>query len=465
MVQRRRVRGSHSPPPLDSAAHESKARSGAVLPQRQRDGSAETERLCAILVFLLALSVRLYRISSPSAVVFDEVHFLRFVKNYRDGEYLFDIHPPLGKLILLGVSRLFCRHPYASVAKIGMPFPIDYDYIPLRVSSAFFGAACTPLLFFIARTLGLALPAALIPAVAFALDHLAVVEARIVVMDAQLSFFMALALLFALQLFGAPRHSRARYRALAGTAIAASCAISVKWTAGVTPFLIAVVSVTATPFMRRSLCKSEMACAGALALTLYVTFFAVHFSLLPNAGRGDAFMSLAFQQTLKNNKHYVSGARGAGFVGNFLYLHARMFLSNRAIKKRHHWESKWYQWVVTQRGILYYREKIGDLSAIIYLIVNPCVAFAALAAVVCSVAIVVGVYLPRKYGMRLEPYSKLHAFAARSAFLLAGYVLNLVPYLGKFYIRRASIFQSFNRLRRGVTKHIFVPLHPATDVR
>eukprot|EP00171_Calliarthron_tuberculosum_P020794 IDg20794t1 len=155
------------PPPLDSPHLESKARSGALLPQRAHDASPQTERACAAAVFALALAVRLYRIAEPAAVVFDEVHFLRFVKNYRDGEYLFDIHPPLGKLVLLAVSNVFCRPPVESLTRIGMRFPRTYDYVPLRAASALFGAATAPVLLLIARALGLALPAALLPALAF----------------------------------------------------------------------------------------------------------------------------------------------------------------------------------------------------------------------------------------------------------------------------------------------------------
>lgn len=429
--QRRRQR-KRPLPPLDAPDLETKATAGALLPQSAADATLRVEALCAIAVFILAFTVRLFRISQPAGIVFDEVHFLRFVKNYRDGEYLFDIHPPLGKLILLVVSKLFCRAPVENLIKIGTRFPVNYDYVPLRVSSAVFGAGVAPITLFIARTLGLAMPAAILPAVAIALDNLAIVESRIVVMDAQLMFFMTLALLAALRLFGAPMHSIARKRWLAATAVAATAAVSVKWTAAVTPFLIAVVSLNGAPFMRRPLRMVEIVAAGSAAAVIYTALFAVHFSLLPKSGRGDAFMSVEFQKSLRNNSRYEEGYRGPGFARNFLFLNARMFTSNRGIKKRHHWESKWYQWIINQRGLLYFRERFDGKFAIIYLIVNPAVGFAALTAVIVTIFIMLAVYLPSRYRKRLEPYSKFHGFAARSVFLLTGYLLNLVPYLGTF---------------------------------
>ena len=53
-----------------------------------------------IILGVLSLVARLYRIGTPDGVVFDEYHFGRFVNNYLDGNHFFDIHPPLGKLTL-----------------------------------------------------------------------------------------------------------------------------------------------------------------------------------------------------------------------------------------------------------------------------------------------------------------------------------------------------------------------------
>ncbi len=428
-TQRRRAGRTHStPPPLDEPEHEAKLSAGALLPQRCADISIRSESLWCVGLFLTALTVRLWHISYPSNVVFDEVHFLRFVKNYRDGQYLFDIHPPLGKLILATVSKLFCGYPKHHLPHNGMPFG-DTIYLPLRITSALFGAATTPVLFLISRTFGLSLPSSILPAIAHALDNLSVVEARVVVMDAQLTFFMAASLLAALKLFGSKQGTKRRKFYLYATSVLAACAISVKWTTAVTPLLIAVVAIIGAPFARRPLLVPEMVSAGSFAIALYTIFFMIHFWLLPAAGEGDAFMPFEFQQTLLNNTHYDPNARGMGFFTSFVYLNAEMYRANARIKTRHHWESKWYQWVVNQRGLLYFDEPRMELTSRIYLIVNPFVSVAALFAVLATFAMLFGVYLPNRILKRLEPYSKLHGFAARATFLLLGYLLNLAPYL------------------------------------
>lgn len=59
------------------------------------------------LLLALSLATRFYRLDVPRGVVFDEYHFGRFVNQYNAGTYLFDIHPPLGKLVFVFVGHLF----------------------------------------------------------------------------------------------------------------------------------------------------------------------------------------------------------------------------------------------------------------------------------------------------------------------------------------------------------------------
>ncbi len=52
-------------------------------------------------LFLAAgVLTRFYHLSQPSQVVFDEVHFGTQASYYITGLYYYDVHPPLGKMIL-----------------------------------------------------------------------------------------------------------------------------------------------------------------------------------------------------------------------------------------------------------------------------------------------------------------------------------------------------------------------------
>ncbi|CDF36224.1 Dolichyl-phosphate-mannose--protein mannosyltransferase, family GT39 [Chondrus crispus] len=374
-------------------------RNPACLPARPRDAPPTSNALVAAVLFAVALCVRGWGISFPPSVVFDEVHFLRFVKAYYYGRYFFDIHPPLGKLVLLLVTKLFCNPPRLDYKVNGEQFG-EQIYTPLRWTSALFGSTIAPVTYLICRELGLSFPASLVPGVAFAFEHLTVIESRLVLLDAQLMSFMALCLLFALKLWGARKGTARRRRFLVLTALSGAAAIGVKWTALATPGLVALVSLAGRPFPREGRLQwGEMGLAGMIASSFYVLLFAVHFMLLPHSGQGDAFMTDEFKMSL---------------VGT-----------------RHRWESKWYQWIMNQRGLLYFNELDDEVTNFqkIYLIVNPAVSVMSLVAILGFVFILFCVYFPRKWSGHLHPRSRLPAFAVRGLFLLMGYVVNILPYV------------------------------------
>ncbi|MBX4197889.1 phospholipid carrier-dependent glycosyltransferase [Candidatus Parcubacteria bacterium] len=52
------------------------------------------------ILLLLSVGTHFSYFGYPEQVVFDEVYFGRFVRLYQHGQYYFDQHPPLGKLII-----------------------------------------------------------------------------------------------------------------------------------------------------------------------------------------------------------------------------------------------------------------------------------------------------------------------------------------------------------------------------
>ena len=57
-----------------------------------------------MILFVVALSTRFYQLDEPRAVVFDELNFGRFAANYLRRIFYFDVHPPLGKMLIAAAA-------------------------------------------------------------------------------------------------------------------------------------------------------------------------------------------------------------------------------------------------------------------------------------------------------------------------------------------------------------------------
>src|SRR3989344_9156828 len=109
------------------------------------------------LLILLGLGLATHFIffSHPNQTVFDEVHFGKFISGYYTREYFFDIHPPLGKLMIAGFAKLFDFQPGFAFTDIGNQYP-DQQYMILRFLPSLAGALLPAIIFLLALEIGLA---------------------------------------------------------------------------------------------------------------------------------------------------------------------------------------------------------------------------------------------------------------------------------------------------------------------
>ncbi len=64
-----------------------------------------------IAILLISIFIRFYHLSQPNDVIFDEVYFPVFAQNYLTSTDFFDVHPPLGKLIIASSIYTFGNNP------------------------------------------------------------------------------------------------------------------------------------------------------------------------------------------------------------------------------------------------------------------------------------------------------------------------------------------------------------------
>ena len=147
-----------------------------------------------ILIFL-SLFTRFFYFGSPNEVVFDEVHFGKFVSGYYTGEYFFDIHPPLGKLMIAGFAKFFDFKPEFSFNQIGDNFP-DNKYMALRFLPSLAGAILPLVIFLLLLEFGLSPLAAFAGGIFVVFENAILVQSRFILMDSFLLLFGFLTFLF-----------------------------------------------------------------------------------------------------------------------------------------------------------------------------------------------------------------------------------------------------------------------------
>lgn len=102
---------------------------------------------------LLSMITRFWRIGAANYVVWDEAHFGKFGTHYIKRDFYFDVHPPLGKM-LVGLAGLLSGYQGNFEFKSGVAYPEDVPYTAMRVMLASFGVALVPLAWFTSGELG-----------------------------------------------------------------------------------------------------------------------------------------------------------------------------------------------------------------------------------------------------------------------------------------------------------------------
>lgn len=357
------------------------------------------------LLITLALSIATHFafFGRPAETVFDEVHFGKFISAYYTGEYYFDIHPPLGKLIIAGFAKLFDFEPEYSFTNIGDKFP-DNKYLVLRFMPALAGTLLPVIIFFLILELGMSRIAAFGGAMLVIFDNALLTQSRLILLDPFLLLFGFVSLLF----YFKSRRSLFAIRYLLLAVIFAGFAISIKWTGLSFVALPILIEAYFRLFKERNCISfAQFIYFFLISLAIYLSVFILHFTLLPNPGPGDAFMKSNFRQY--------------NLAKNIWNLNMEMYKSNQRLGATHPYGSTWNTWPFMARPIYYW---VSGNSRI-YLLGNPIIWWASTTAVVASLWLMIYILW-----LKFKNSESLSMISKPLVFLLGGYVLNLLPFIG-----------------------------------
>ncbi|KAL3232623.1 Dolichyl-phosphate-mannose--protein mannosyltransferase 1 [Nakaseomyces bracarensis] len=279
---------------------------------KKRTVSTYREKLMVAVLLLFTGVVRLYKLSWPSSVVFDEVHFGGFASKYIKGTFFMDVHPPLAKMLFAGVGSLAGYNGDFPFTPIGEEYTDDVPYYTMRLFSASLGIFTVLMLYLTLRASGVRLSVAYVFAFIFAIENSFVTISRYILLDAPMICFIAAAVYSFKKSELYPTNSFRYLKSLLATGVALGLAMSSKWVGLFTLTWVGLLCVWRLWFMIGDLQKSPFAIMKAafaklilllaVPTALYVLFFYVHFQVLVNDDSGSSFFSSEFRATLNDNK-------------------------------------------------------------------------------------------------------------------------------------------------------------------
>jgi dolichyl-phosphate-mannose-protein mannosyltransferase len=365
-----------------------------------------------IALVALGILVHAFYFGKPATTVFDEVHFGKFISAYFTHEYYFDIHPPLGKLILAGWGKLWHFQPGFSFANIGDMYP-DKAYLALRFLPSLAGALLPLVIYLLALQLGLTPVTAFGAGILVALDNALLVQSRLILLDSFLLLFGFGAIL-AYATWRNHIEPRSHMWLLVLAGILSGLAISIKWTGASFLGLIMLMELIDVWRNRHETVRQRLmwivSSLGIAPLVIYFLVFVIHFSLLGKSGTGDAFMSQRFHSGLTGSIVTTTENPMNIFQKTF-ELNREMYRANQRLTASHPYSSPWYSWPFMDRPIFYWVQ--GE--ARFYLLGNPIIWWFSTAAVFTCLAIAV---------------VSLGRIAPPLAIMLVGWASNLLPFVG-----------------------------------
>ncbi|CAG0886592.1 unnamed protein product [Darwinula stevensoni] len=314
-IKSNKSRSKHKPDKSETPLKEKENAANRRSDENLIDGDARTQWFVLAAIILLSVGTRLYKVETPNHVCWDETHFGKMASWYINRTFFFDVHPPLGKMLIAASGYLTGYDGKFDFVKPGDPYG-DVNYLGMRVVCALLGAAIPPMVFVTVWEMTYSLNAAILAGSFVLFDFGVLTLTQYILLDSYLLFFIS-ASFMCLAKFNSLADrpfslSWWTWLFLLGTFLAS--AFSVKFVglfiilyAGVRTVwdlwvilgdLEKPLSYTFKHFVARTLCLIIW------PAVMYIIVFYIHLHVLSKSGNGDGHYSTAFQSTLEGNPLY-----------------------------------------------------------------------------------------------------------------------------------------------------------------
>ncbi|XP_028918289.1 protein O-mannosyl-transferase 1 isoform X2 [Ornithorhynchus anatinus] len=206
--------------------------------------------LSLVALTVAGLVSRLWKLSYPRAVVFDEVYYGQFISLYMKRTFFLDgSGPPFGHMLLAFGGYLGGFDGNFVWNRIGAEYSQNVPVWSLRFLPAVAGALCIPLAYQIVLELHFSHCAAFGAALLILFENSLVTQSRLMLLESILIFFNLLAVLSYLKFSNSRKHSSFSttwWFWLILTGVACSCAVGVKYMGLFTYMLLLTIAAVHT---------------------------------------------------------------------------------------------------------------------------------------------------------------------------------------------------------------------------
>ena len=376
---------------------------------------------------------------------FDEIYHARTAYEHLRGVYPYEVsHPPLGKVILSLGIRLFGMTP-----------------LGWRCMGALFGVAMLPLMWDLLRRMFRDDRVALCGTALLACDFMHLTQTRIATIDSFATLFILLMYLFLYRYF-----TEGRLRHLAACGVAFGVGAATKWTCLYAGAGLGVLWALHWVFQGVQAHRDGDGRRYVRRLILNIGFCLVFFVLVPGMIYYASYYPYGAARGLHGAGMYFTREYAAIVLENQRF----MFTYHAGLVATHPYSSRWWQWLLDLRPILYYLSYGDGTVSTIGAFVNPLLCWGGLLALPVlayraakrdrtALFLLVGYLaqvLPWVFISRLT--FEYHYFAATLFLVLAlGYVFDRLRQRGSFgivYVFTAAsgaLFALFYPVLTGVT--------------
>ncbi|XP_068893281.1 protein O-mannosyl-transferase 2 isoform X1 [Tenebrio molitor] len=302
-------------------------------------------------VCALTVATRFHKIAEPDHVCWDETHFGKMGSWYINRTFFFDVHPPLGKM-LIGLSGYLTGYDGTfAFDKPGDKYE-NTRYVGMRVFCTALGASLVPMSFLAVDEMTQSITAATFASLLILFDVGILTLTQYILLDPILLCFIMGSVLGAVKVSSTrlAEFSTPWWLWLGFTGTMLACCISVKFVGLFVVLLVGLMTIADLWNILGDMSRPVMATVKHLVargaflilwpVLLYVAFFYVHLTVLNRSGNGDGFYSSAFQsQLIGNSLHNASMPRQVAYGavitlknhrtgGGYLHSHYHLYPEN-----------------------------------------------------------------------------------------------------------------------------------------